>query len=685
MLSAVTDIPQTILFGRSPAGMNSTGDSDFENYYNMVENIQKMNMKKNVRTVIDLILKQGKYEGSIQEKPKYKVKFAALWSMSETEQASVEKTKADTEHVKAQTEQIYMETNVIDPSEVRQSLAKDGRYDIEEEVTDNDLNLPEDTFDLEETISITGIDVGTDEDDNIISIQESETDDDNTISIEMDADKIAETNAMMIHIRTDNIDGGIGSGNWGHAGTPGKRGGSAKGSGGASHRTGSKESGFSSAAKERAKQKAGGGPSSSSLSARTKPSVKSPKEFDEYVEKNGLTTMYRGYSAKTQEQQEEYSNSIKEGKSPISGDKTSALGEGVYFTNSKEEAESYMHRRKEERGEKYGRVSTAALDVDAKIGDHYELQVAKFNEATECMNKAFEAKDKGDEQTYNAMKDKYYSLQEMGLGEYALNNGYDAMYHSGEKTTIVVNQNALVVRDDSLDSDGGDFQAAAVIIIHGGKILCASRSNSEGICGPGGKIEAGETTEEAAIRETMEEFNIVPHNLIPLGEYKAGTGSYLNSMVYFTDEFTGTPEADGKEMLNEQWLSMEELRSQSLFPPFEASLDMLTDLLKNHLTTSDTTDTITTDGGSGSGRYPKGSGKKNSKNKSKKKSSLSITSKERAKVGHDINNVYHAKYKGKRTCFIKTRSNETDSPFYLYRFKNNGFGDYDIYSKEDYK
>ena len=46
MLSAVTNIPQTILFGRSPAGENSTGDSDFENYYNYIERIQKLMLKK---------------------------------------------------------------------------------------------------------------------------------------------------------------------------------------------------------------------------------------------------------------------------------------------------------------------------------------------------------------------------------------------------------------------------------------------------------------------------------------------------------------------------------------------------------------------------------------------------------------------------------------------------------------
>lgn len=48
-----------------------------------------------------------------------------------------------------------------------------------------------------------------------------------------------------------NEDGGPGSGNWGHSGRQGKRGGSSKGSGGVANRLGSKESGFTSKAKER--------------------------------------------------------------------------------------------------------------------------------------------------------------------------------------------------------------------------------------------------------------------------------------------------------------------------------------------------------------------------------------------------------------------------------------------------
>ena len=58
-----------------------------------------------------------------------------------------------------------------------------------------------------------------------------------------------------------------------------------------------------------------------------------------------------------------------------------------------------------------------------------------------------------------------------------------------------------------------------------------------------------------------------------------------------------------------------------------------------------------------------------------------MTDIEKAKVTHDINNIYNAKYKGKKKCYIRTSSNESDSPSFFYRFKNHGFNDYDIYYK----
>lgn len=280
MLSAVTDIPQTILFGRSPAGENSTGESDLENYYNMVEGIQKMNMKANSRTVLDLMLIEGKKKRRIKEIPPYKVKFAALWSMSETEQSTVENTKANTEMVKAQTAQIYVDMQALDPSEVRGGLAQGDVYEIQDLV-------PEDVFDIPEG--------------------------------EMDIEGITEPDAE-------------------------------------------------------------------------------------------------------------------------------------------------------------------ATDSDIEI------------------------------------------------------------------------------------------EAAAVIVTQGGKFLVGERMSDGMICGPGGHIEAGETPEEAAKREALEEFSIHTHNLIPLGVIEASSKAYCNSMVYLCTDFTGTPEADGEEMINARFASIGELNDGITFTPFFLSL-----------------------------------------------------------------------------------------------------------------
>lgn len=152
MLSAVTDIPQTILFGRSPAGMNSTGDGDMENYYSMVQGIQATNMKANSRRIINFILQQGQAEGEIEKIPRFKVEFASLRTMTDEQKATIEQQKAATEFTKAQTAQMYIGNGVMDPSEVRKTLAKEGDFQIEDVVTEADLdeniNVPDDVFDL---------------------------------------------------------------------------------------------------------------------------------------------------------------------------------------------------------------------------------------------------------------------------------------------------------------------------------------------------------------------------------------------------------------------------------------------------------------------------------------------------------------------------------------------------------
>ena len=225
LLSAVTCIPQTILFGRSPAGENATGESDLENYYNFVEGIQKRMLKKNIRTLIKAIVQAGVYDGSIENPGSIKPIFKPLWSLSETEKATVELTKAQRAQVAAQTAQLYIDMQAIQPDEVRQALSQDGNLNIED-ILDNQ---PEDA-----------------QDDGWAALLEGLRANDNP-ALEPTGQPgrqggIMKSGAAEDVIAEDVIakDGGEGSGNFNHEGRPGKVGGSGEG-GGSSSKSESKE------------------------------------------------------------------------------------------------------------------------------------------------------------------------------------------------------------------------------------------------------------------------------------------------------------------------------------------------------------------------------------------------------------------------------------------------------------
>lgn len=142
MLSALSNIPQTILFGQSVGGLSSTDDTSMENYYNYVERIQKRMLRSNLRYLLSIIFQAGLATGEVDEVPKIKIKFNPLWSLSDLEQADLEQKREQTKMIRAQTAQIYVGMQAIDPSEVRQKLADSEEFDVEamlDEYDDDEL------------------------------------------------------------------------------------------------------------------------------------------------------------------------------------------------------------------------------------------------------------------------------------------------------------------------------------------------------------------------------------------------------------------------------------------------------------------------------------------------------------------------------------------------------------------
>jgi len=114
-LAAAADIPMTRWQGRSPAGMNATGESDMRNYVMMVEANRQNKLEPHLR-LLDMILARN--EG-MEEVPEFK--WNSLLELSDEDQAALSKTKAETL-------KIMLDAFVIDEDEAREALTGDPTF-----------------------------------------------------------------------------------------------------------------------------------------------------------------------------------------------------------------------------------------------------------------------------------------------------------------------------------------------------------------------------------------------------------------------------------------------------------------------------------------------------------------------------------------------------------------------------
>ena len=104
------------------------------------------------------------------------------------------------------------------------------------------------------------------------------------------------------------------------------------------------------------------------------------------------------------------------------------------------------------------------------------------------------------------------------------------------------------------------------------KILLAMKKRGFGegkYNGVGGKIEKGETPEEAMIRETKEEIAVVPTKFEKVGfidfdEYYKGKKQRVSFNLYFVKEWTGEP-TESEEM-KPKWFDIRNIPYDKMFP-----------------------------------------------------------------------------------------------------------------------
>lgn len=91
-LSGATQIPLVRLFGQSPAGLNSTGESDLRNYYDAIRAKQQKDLREPVNKVMSILFRSVIGDAPPQG---FRSTFNPLWQMSDTEKGQLAKTVVD--------------------------------------------------------------------------------------------------------------------------------------------------------------------------------------------------------------------------------------------------------------------------------------------------------------------------------------------------------------------------------------------------------------------------------------------------------------------------------------------------------------------------------------------------------------------------------------------------------------
>ena len=118
--AGAADIPYTILFGQSPAGLNSTGEHDLVNYYDTVASYQRWYLRPIMEKLLTIIC------GYVLGGQSVDFTFNPLWQLDEKTRSEVDKNNAERD-IK------YLAAGIIDEAQIAKQLVEDGVYTVIDE------------------------------------------------------------------------------------------------------------------------------------------------------------------------------------------------------------------------------------------------------------------------------------------------------------------------------------------------------------------------------------------------------------------------------------------------------------------------------------------------------------------------------------------------------------------------
>ena len=131
-VSAECGIPVAILFGRSAAGMNATGEADFEAYYDHIETLQRMKLTPALERITELVLAQD----GMQDIGDWFIQWKPLKSPTEKQQAELDKLRNEALAAQASTLDKLIASDMMSAEEGRASLIEHGNhYSLTNETT----------------------------------------------------------------------------------------------------------------------------------------------------------------------------------------------------------------------------------------------------------------------------------------------------------------------------------------------------------------------------------------------------------------------------------------------------------------------------------------------------------------------------------------------------------------------